>query len=183
MQKRLSEILELIEKNIEVYKSSFDEAQRFIATERIFYIVRDLLLAPDKAFDVTFKDKRYDFFYPTTQQEQLEMIKQASILSRFIINECKERYDNGQDYWWMVTAFASGIDTLDMQIEIIGKEEHLAQRNEDGSIPQIGLNMENYQVNLQKPTQEEIEDYLKENNLDSIPVSQPRDKNCPCGEC
>lgn len=186
MQKRLVEELKDLENLIEDYKDAVEEYRKsgqYLAIEKMFHILKDLLLAPDKSFEVIFKGKEYNFFFPSTVSERLEMIEQASLLSRSVIEECCNQYANGKDTWWMVTAFASGIDTLDMQIEIIGKEDHIAQRNEDGSCKQIGLDVKNFQVSQQKPTKEEIDNYLKENNLSELPPSSFFDKDCPCGEC
>ncbi len=131
-------------------------------------ILDKLLSAPDKSFEVKFKGIDYNFIYPTTSQEQLEVGQLRWDLITEILSECIIDMGMGFDSWWMVTAFASGVDTLDMQIEIIGKEEHLNLKDAEGKrITALPLDLDNYQIEMQKP-EVEFENDTATEEVDTI---------------
>jgi hypothetical protein len=137
MQRRLFEELKEVEKNVQLIQDSY---------KNIYALVNKLLKAPDKAFEVDFKGVQYNFIYPTTQTEKNEMRDLRRKLLSEIFKECFNQMVDGQDPWWMVTAFASGIDTLDMQIEIV-KEDVVNRVDESGErITALPLDMDNYQI-------------------------------------
>lgn len=167
MQRRLIE--ELIE--IGNNTSAIHEAYR-----NIYSILNKLLSTPDKSFEVTFKGIEYKFIYPTTIEEKYDMAVLRKKLIPLLFKECLNKmvdYEDNimntkEDPWWIIEAFASGIDTLDMQIEIVGKEEHLNQTDADGKrVTALPLDMDNYQIDMQKPDVE-FEDDTKTEKLDSI---------------
>lgn len=138
MQRRLVEELKDLESNIQSIQDSY---------KNIYSIIDKLIAAPDKAFEVSFKGIVYDFYHPVTGQEKIEIGNLRRKLLSELFKECFNQMIDGKDTWWMVTAFASGIDTLDMQIEIIGKEEHLNMVDDDGKrIKALPIDESNYQV-------------------------------------
>lgn len=181
MQRRLVEELKELESNIQSIKDYHEKNQEgwdiinqqgktiknMHAIEKyaknIRWILLSLLSAPDKAFEVVFKNKDYNFIYPSTSAEELQMDLLREELIINIVSHCIVEMSCGNDTWWMVTAFASGIDTLDMQIEIV-KEDFTNRVDDNGEkITALPLDMENYQINLQRP---EIEDVFKDQALD-----------------
>lgn len=137
MQRRLVEELKELEDGIQSIKKSY---------MGIHSILNRLLAVGDKAFEVTFKDIKYDFIYPSDQSEKIEMDNLRKKLLSEIFKECCQQMIDGKDVWWMVTAFASGIDTLDMQIEIV-KEDVTNRVDENGErITALPLDESNYQV-------------------------------------
>jgi hypothetical protein len=155
MQRRLIEDLKELEDNIQsLRKKRCDgDLKKYHINvndenfQRIFEILYKLLSAPDKSFEVVFKGIRYDFVNPTTEQEKDDMHQLRIDLIDTILKECYQRMVDGTDIWWTVTTFASGIDTLDCQVEIIGKEEHANQFDENGErITALPLDTSNYQV-------------------------------------
>lgn len=154
MQRRLVEELKDLEFHIDEYKNRVTGESRTKQIESlaaISCILRKIILAPDKSFDVVFKGIKYDFIYPTTNEDRGDIEEKAFELITSIINECRDQHAQGKDTWWMVTAFASGIDTLDMQIEII-KEDVSNRVDENGElITALPLDMDNYQINMQRP--------------------------------
>ena len=175
MQRRLVEELKDLEIAIQSIKDKYavgdialDYLIWFNEGHSIIRILHSLLSAPDKAFEVIFKDKEYNFIYPTTEDEYEAMNELRIDLIMAILKECVDQMYAGNDTWWMVTAFASGIDALDMRIEIIGKEEHLNQVDADGKkITALPLDLDNYQINLQRP-EVEFEDDTTTEKVDSI---------------
>ena len=159
MQRRLVEELKDLEVAIQAIKDKYANSilKKYSINvndenwQRIFEILYKLLSAPDKAFEVTFKGESFSFIYPTTSEEQDDMHQLRIDLIDNILQECDSQMVAGNDTWWMVTAFASGIDTLDMQIEII-KEDVVNRVDENGEkITALPLDMDNYQINLQRP--------------------------------
>lgn len=143
MQKRLIEELQILDLNINLIRDSY---------YNIEFVLNKLLSAPDKAFEVTFKDVVYNFVYPTTEQERQDMMHLRRDLLSELFKEVFIQMVDGKNPWDMIRVFASGIDTLDMQIEIIGKEEHLNLKDEDGNrITALPLDLKNYQIDMQKP--------------------------------
>ena len=145
MQKRLSEELQVIDLNIKILEDSYFN---------LGFMLNKLLSAPDKAFEVTFKGVAYDFIYPTTNEEKQAMMHMRKKLLSELFKEVFVQMVDGQNPWEMITAFASGIDTLDMQVEIVGKEEMMTQKDVDGSNLKVALNLENYQVDMQRTERE-----------------------------
>lgn len=137
MQRRLIEDLQVIELNISLIKDSFDN---------LTFMLNKLLAAPDKSFEVVFKGIEYNFIYPTTPEENVSMIELRKKLLSEIFKEVFNQMVEGKSPWELITVFASGIDTLDMQVEIIGKDEMMAAKSDDGSNPKIALDSNNYQV-------------------------------------
>lgn len=161
MQRRLVEELKELEENIQSIKDN--SAISIGQYESICLVLNKLLSASDKSFEVFFKGKEYNFIYPTTESEKIEMDILRNGLIDNILKHCIVEMQNGKDTWWMVTAFASGIDTLDMQIEIV-KEDFTNRVDDNGQrITALPLDMENYQINLQRP---EMEDVFKDQALD-----------------
>lgn len=140
MQRRLVEELQILDLNINLMKDSYQNTQ---------FILDRLISSPDKSFEVTFKGIVYNFIYPTTPQELSEMKELRKKLLSEIFKECFMQMVDGNDAWWMVTAFASGVDTLDMQIEIV-KEDVVNRVDENGKrITALPLDENNYQVKLE----------------------------------
>ncbi len=146
MQRRLSEELQIVDLNIKMLEEAYFN---------LGFILDRLLSAPDKSFEVTFRGVVYDFMYPTTAQEKQDMMHLRKKLLAELFKEVFIQMVDGQNPWNMITAFASGIDTLDMQVEIVGKEEMMTQKSEDGNNPSIPLSLDNYQIKL------EMEDVIK----------------------
>src|SRR5690349_11195159 len=130
MQRRLVEELKELESNIQAIKDKYSNGtfKKYSINvndknwQRIFEILYKLLGASDKSFEVNFKGQDFNFIYPTTPEEEEEMHHTKNILIDYILKECSDQMLQGKDSWWMVTAFASGIDTLDMQIEIVKED-------------------------------------------------------------
>lgn len=142
MQRRLVEDLKELESNIQSIKDKY---------HTLSYKLNWLLSSPDKSFEVTFNGILYNFIYPTTRIEEVEMHNLRKKLLSEIFKECFNQMVDGKDPWWMVTAFASGIDTLDMQIEIV-KEDIINRVDENGKrITALPLDMDNYQIEMQRP--------------------------------
>lgn len=142
MQRRLVEELQILDLNINLIKDSYQNAD---------FMLNRLISAPDKSFEVTFKGRVYNFIYPTTHSEKIDMDCLRKELISEVFRECFNQMVDGKDPWWMVTAFASGIDTLDMQIEIV-KEDVTNRVDEHGErITALPLDMENYQIEMQRP--------------------------------
>ena len=138
MERRLVEELRDLEIGIQNIESSY---------AKMHAILDKLLASPDKAFEVTFRNVQYNFIYPTTQSEMLEMNKLREKLLAEIFSYCMAMMCQDTSSWWMVTAFASGIDTLDMRLEKVSVDELVNQLDQDGNpISSIPLNEENYQV-------------------------------------
>lgn len=159
MQRRLVEELKELEDNIQAIKDKHSDGafKKYSLNvndnnwQRIFEILYKLLGSGDKSFEVNFKGEDYNFIYPTTQEEEEEMHHLKNILIDKILFECSDQMLQGNDTWWMVTAFASGIDTLDMQIEIV-KEDFTNRVDENGErITALPLDMDNYQIEMQRP--------------------------------
>lgn len=149
MQKRLSEELQVIDLNIKIIEESYFA---------LGFMLNKLLSVPDKSFEVTFKGIQYDFIYPTTAAEKQSMMHLRKKLLAELFKEVFVQMVDGQNPWYMVTAFASGIDTLDMQVEIIGKEEMMAQKGVDGFNPKVALDVSNYQVKQEMNNVEYIQE-------------------------
>lgn len=169
MQRRLVEELKDLEFHIQAIKDYHEKHQErwdkndmegntiknMLKIEKHTHAIRSILLyllsAPDKAFEVMFKGKEYNFIYPSTPAEELQMALLREELVIQIVSHCIVEMNCGNDTWWMVTAFASGIDTLDMQIEIV-KEDVTNRVDENGErITALPLDMENYQIEMQRP--------------------------------
>jgi hypothetical protein len=157
MKRRLVEELKELEENIQVIRDLYSKGQPgqyhhpALEYEAIYNILYELLSAPDKSFEVVFQGVEYDFIYPTTWYEKESMDSQKDFLIKQILQECDKQMLDGKDPWWMVTAFASGVDTLDMQIEIV-KEEIVNRVDEKGErITALPLDMDNYQIEMQRP--------------------------------
>lgn len=158
MQKRLNEELQILDINIKVIQESYFA---------IDFILNKLLSAPDKSFEVTFKGVEYDFIYPTTQDEKQSMMILRRNLLRELFKEVFVQMVDGQNPWDMIKVFASGIDTLDMQIEII-KEDVVNRVDEnDEKITALPLDMDNYQIEMQKPEVEFNELDTEDQEMDS----------------
>ena len=137
MQRRLVEELKELEDGIQSIMDSYVD---------IYSIVDRLLATGDKSFEVNFKGVSYNFIYPSDQSEKIEMDNLRKKLLSEIFKECFNQMVDGKDPWWMVTAFASGVDTLDMQIEIV-KEDIINRVDENGErITALPLDMDNYQI-------------------------------------
>lgn len=159
MQRRLVEELKELEDNIQSIKDKYANGtfKKYSINvndenwQRIFEILYKLLGASDKSFEVNFKGKDFNFIYPTTTEEECDMHGLRIDLIDLILQECYDQMLQGNDVWWMVTAFASGIDTLDMQIEIV-KEDVTNRVDENGHrITALPLDMDNYQIEMQRP--------------------------------
>lgn len=164
MQRRLVEELKEIESNIQSIKGKYSNGmlRKYSINvndehwQRLFEILYKLLSAPDKAFEVTFKGVKYNFIYPSDSQEYDDMHQLRIDLIDGILTYCDEQMREDKNCWWMITTFASGIDTLDCQVEIIGKEEHENQVDENGErITALPLDTSNYQV------KQELEDVIE----------------------
>lgn len=141
MQRRLVEELKELEDGIQSIMDSYVD---------IYSIVDRLLATGDKSFEVTFKGVSYNFIYPSDQTEKIEMDNLRKKLLSEIFKECFDQMVDGKDPWWIITAFASGIDTLDMQIEIV-KEDVVNRVDENGErITALPLDENNYQVKLER---------------------------------
>ena len=105
MQRRLVEELKELEDGIQSIMDSYVD---------IYSIVDRLLATGDKSFEVTFKGVSYNFIYPSDQTEKIEMDNLRKKLLSEIFKECFDQMVDGKDPWWIITAFASGINPLDL---------------------------------------------------------------------
>jgi hypothetical protein len=172
MQRRLSEELKDIQTLIQSIKDKYAKGE--LSSDYVMWeeyteltgILYKLLSAPDKSFEVLFEDRIYNFIYPTTKEEYSSMRELRLNLIWAIFEECYDQMVAGKDTWWMVTAFASGIDTLDMQVEIVGKEEMITAKSDDGSNPSVPLDVSNYQV--KQELENDIEVIQEDQTMDSF---------------
>jgi len=155
MQRRLSESLKDLEMKIQKYVDLWEMDNKASVRKRVMicreikFDLVNLLTAPDKSFEVTFKGDLYNFIYPTTKEEKDAFNQQAYDLADAIVKHCVLDMHAGKNSWWMVTAFASGIDTLDMQVEII-KEDVVNRVDENGErITSLPLDKDNWHIKQQ----------------------------------
>lgn len=147
MQRRLFEELQILDLNINIIRDSYANLE---------FILNKLLMAPDKSFEVTFKGVQYDFIYPTTSEENQEMIALRKKLLSELFKEVFEQMVAGRNPWDLIRVFASGVDTLDMQIEIV-KEDVVNRVDENGQrITALPLDMDNYQIKNQREDNVEV---------------------------
>jgi len=137
MSCRLVDLYKNLHENIEDMQKSYNE---------IHLILDGILSSPDKSFEVVFKDIKYSFIYPSTDQEKNEMDQLRKKLIHEIFYECFTKMIDSKDNWWIVTTFACGIDPLDMQVEIIREENVSHVDPETGKLIGIPLNEDNYQI-------------------------------------
>lgn len=95
-----------------------------IAATKIKDILSRLISSSDKSFEVIYRDQHFDFFYPSTLQEQEDLAQQREYLINALLSDClvdmiENPYDSdpNKQLWRYIKLFASGADPLDYQIE------------------------------------------------------------------
>lgn len=97
--------------------------------KKIESLLDDLLAAPDKSFEVSFCEELFNFDFPFTNEERIESsIKRKQLIDRLMA----EAFISGN--WDYVLVFASGVDPLEMQCEIIKPEDIYNITDNDGNI-------------------------------------------------
>lgn len=105
-----------------------------------------LLSAPDKSFEVSFCNELFDFNVPVTQQEYEQLaIKRKELIDKLMT----QAFVTGN--WDYVLAFASGIDPLEMQCEIIKSKDLYNVTDSNGClITSLPLNEDAHVVKTQR---------------------------------
>ena len=137
MQRRL--IDDLIE--LELYTEKISEAYT-----KCKQLLDKLLSAQDKSFEVMVDGELFDFDLAFTKEEHIQLSeKRRQLIEKIILLAFKH------DDWSYVTAFAEGIDPLDMQCEIIRSEDIYPVLNENGElVTALPMNEDAHVVKVQR---------------------------------
>ena len=109
-------------------------------------LLHEVLSAENKNIEVTFNEKIYDFYLPTTEQEKAELAVLRYELIDKIMNTA---FATGN--WDFVLAFANGVDPLDLQCEKIELSEIYNVTDENGNaIKALPLNENSHVVKVQR---------------------------------
>jgi hypothetical protein len=145
MQRRL--IDDLVE--LELYTEKISEA-----STKCKQLLDKLLSAHDKSFEVVVDGELFDFDVAFTQEEHIELSeKRRQLIDKIMILSMKH------DDWSYVTAFADGIDPIDMQCEIIKNEDVYPVLDENGEkVVALPLNEDAHVVKVQRLKDEDVKD-------------------------
>jgi hypothetical protein len=149
MKKRLYEYLSDLEQDIE----DLSRYKRSIRST-----LYELLSADDKSFEVHFKGHHFDFYIPTTPEEQIEIEKMRFKLIDLVMSDALITGD-----WSMITIFAEGVDPIDFQVERVDLKDLYEVTDENGEIvTALPLNEDAHVVKVQR-LKEDNEEYSSSN--------------------
>ena len=134
--------------DLEIHTEKISEASM-----KVRVILDTLLSAQNKAFEVIFDGNVFDFYYPTTTEEGIELSAKRKQLIDLVLFEA---FKTGN--WDYVLAFASGLDPLEMQMEKIDLNTLYNITDSDGDIIKaLPLNEDAHVVKVQRLKEDDVE--------------------------
>lgn len=114
-------------------------------------VLQELLSRPDKTFSISFKGNNYEFFPPTTYEEEQRMYKLRRKFIKSLLRRVVSFNITHDDYGWDdILTFATGPDPKDLQYEKISADQLYEITDEKGNkITSLPLNVDSSYVKAQ----------------------------------